>query len=124
MNLTSKVKQLDAAYFSRALLQNPLFLAVTAMALLTVIRAFWILIGFWGALSFDLKMLAVSLLIVLPAPFVLAVRLKERIGEKLLALGDQNLTADMGRFFIMAPFFAYFSIYLALELVFLTLRHR
>jgi hypothetical protein len=123
MNLTAKIKQQDAAYFSRSVFRSPLFIMVTAFALLTLVRAVWIPIGFWGVLSVDSKVMGVCLLLVLPGPFVLALRLRRRVGEKLLALGDDDLRSDIGHFCILAPFYAYFGVFLALEIAFLTLRH-
>ncbi len=123
MNLTAKVKELDTAYFSRTLFQNPLFIIVTVLALLTLGRTMWILIGFWPMLSVHSRVMAACLLLVLPGPLVLALRLRQRISEKLLALGDDDLRGDIGRFFVIAPFFGYFGIYLAIEMLFLALRH-
>lgn len=115
--------KLYQAYFSRQTFRSPVFLFVTPMALLTLVRALWIVIGFWSVLSIHGRVIGVCLLLTLPGPLVMAIRSTAKIGEKLRQLRDDELTGDLGLYFTMAPFFAYFAIFLSLEIAFLALRH-
>lgn len=123
MNPHSTPAKLYLAHFSRGALRSPVFLLVTALALETLVRALWIVIGFWSVLSLHGRVMGICLLLILPGPLVLAGRLTAKIEGKLRQLKDDELTADLGLYFTMAPCFAYFGIFLALEIAFLALRY-
>src|SRR5207249_1506929 len=99
----------------------PLFIMVTIGGILTLIRAAWVVFGFWTALSFDARVLGVCLLVILPGPWVLAFRSQAKIREKVASMINEELRGDIARVYIMEPFFAYFALFLAMEIAFLVL---
>ncbi len=124
MKGTSMVSRLNAEYVMRPALHSPVFIMLLSLAVLTFARALWVVVGFWSVLSLDARVIGICLLITVPGALVLTLRLRARILSKLSDNQDISLVSDIGNLLLMTPFFAYFPIYLALEIAFLSLRHK